>query len=225
MIDLDWAAYLAQLDPVYEMPARCWQDGLPLGNGSLGAMAYEPFHPEWVINKNGVWDYRHPELTRHSMEEVRRFTAEAAQSEANIAHILDVEIRHDKAPEPLKAVEVLNGRLQESTTESLDHRDTLCPALEGPGLYLLLVGEMLLQSQNGIVRLFPALPSERDATFADLRARGPLLASAQRVDGVVTFVHLKALAPVACRLRNPWPEQSCPRRFLSPPAETERHRL
>ena len=81
MIDLDWAAYLAQFDPIYEMPARCWQDGLPLGNGSLGALAYEPFHPEWVINKNDVWDYRHPQFRRHSMEEVRRFTAEGKDYE------------------------------------------------------------------------------------------------------------------------------------------------
>jgi hypothetical protein len=67
---------------------------------------------------------------------------------------------------------------------------------------------MLLQGQNGIVRVFPALPPGRDASFVDLRVEGPLLVSAQRRGGNVAFVRLRALADVSSRLRSPWPGQT-----------------
>ncbi|MBI2297583.1 MAG: glycoside hydrolase N-terminal domain-containing protein, partial [Armatimonadetes bacterium] len=73
---MDWQAYLGQFDIVYRQRSPVWADGLPLGNGSLGALAYEPFHPEWVINKNDVWDYRHPTFRRHTPEEMRRIADE-----------------------------------------------------------------------------------------------------------------------------------------------------
>ena len=54
----NWKEYLSQFDVVYESPSRTWQDGIPLGNGSLGAMAFESeaFYPEWTVNKNDVWN-------------------------------------------------------------------------------------------------------------------------------------------------------------------------
>ena len=130
--------------------------------------------------------------------------ADASRSEANIRYIPDAELNHDLDPEPLKAAEIMNGRLTECTTEDLDCRDTMFPAQEGPACYLLMIGEMLVQGQNGVVRVFPALPSERDAAFVDLRVEGPMLVSSQRLSGEVTFVRLRALAPVSCRLRSPW---------------------
>ena len=35
-----------------------WQDGLFIGNGSHGVIAYAPAHLEWVVNKNDVFDRR-----------------------------------------------------------------------------------------------------------------------------------------------------------------------
>jgi hypothetical protein len=125
-------------------------------------------------------------------------------SERNIENIPDMSIYHDLDPEPLKAVETLNGRLMESSTENLDCRDTIFPAFEGPPAYLLMMEEMLLQSQNGIIRVFPALPVDRDASFVDFRAEGPTLVSSQRVGGEVVFLQVKALADVTWRVRNPW---------------------
>ena len=72
---INWKKFLAQHDLVYEMQARVWQDGMALGNGSVSALAYEPFHPEWTINKNDVWDYRHPKFKRHSIAELRDLAA------------------------------------------------------------------------------------------------------------------------------------------------------
>lgn len=71
-MNINWRQFLAQHDVVYEQQSRIWQDGFPLGNGSLGVMAYEPHHLEYTINKNDVWDYRHPKFRRHSLEHVRR---------------------------------------------------------------------------------------------------------------------------------------------------------
>jgi len=130
--------------------------------------------------------------------------ASTKRSEENIRNIPDIEIYHDLDPDPLKGLEILNGRLMEQTTEDPDCRDSIFPALEGPAVYLLLMGEMLLQSQNGILRLFPALPDEKNAAFVDLRCEGPVLVSSQRVSGEVLFIQVKALSDVTWKLRNPW---------------------
>jgi len=131
--------------------------------------------------------------------------ADSRRSEQNILKIPDAEIYHDLDPEPLKAVELLTGRLGETTTENLDCRDTIFPSFEGPSVYLLLLGEMLLQSQNGILRPFPGLPDDQDAAFHDLRAQGPTLVSSARKNGRVSFLRLKALAAVDWKVKNPWP--------------------
>ena len=46
-------------DYVFERTAGAvWQDGLYIGNGSHGVLAYAPAHLEWVVNKNDVFDRR-----------------------------------------------------------------------------------------------------------------------------------------------------------------------
>jgi alpha-L-fucosidase 2 len=53
------------------------------------------------------------------------------------------------------------------------------------------IQEMLLQSQNGIIRIFPAVPSAwKDISFHNLRARGAFLISAVRKDGKVTEIRI-----------------------------------
>ncbi len=131
--------------------------------------------------------------------------ADSRLSEMNISRIPDAELYHDLDPDPLKAVEILNGRLMECTTENLECRDTIFPALEGPAEYLLLMGEMLLQCQNGILRLFPSLPEPEDAEFHNLLVEGKSLVSASRKKGSVLFCRVKAQAPVRWKLVNPWP--------------------
>lgn len=125
-------------------------------------------------------------------------------SERNIRNIPDLEIYHDLDPEPLRAVEIMTGRLMESSSDTLDGRDTIFPALEGPACYLLMIEEMLLQSQNGVIRVFPAYPSDRDASFVDFRAEGPTLVSSRREGGHVLFVELIALEDVTWKVRSPW---------------------
>ena len=40
----------------YPQAGNCWQDGLFLGNGNIGVLAYAPQHLEWVFNKVDVFD-------------------------------------------------------------------------------------------------------------------------------------------------------------------------
>ena len=51
----------------YDYAPTDWRDGLLLGNGDIGAIAYAPGNREWVINKNDVFDARtyDCELTTH----------------------------------------------------------------------------------------------------------------------------------------------------------------
>lgn len=65
--------------------------------------------------------------------------------------------------------------------------------------------EMLLQSWNGIIRLFPATPASwHDAAFENLRAEGGFLVSACRRQGKTTWVRIKSEAGKRCRIRNPF---------------------
>ena len=40
----------------YPQAGNCWQDGLFLGNGNIGVLAYAPQHLEWVLNKVDIFD-------------------------------------------------------------------------------------------------------------------------------------------------------------------------
>ena len=167
----------------------------------------------WLGRKEMAWNYLE-DLLRTNVKpngliaHNSAILADSRLSEKNILRIPDVELYHDLDPDPLKAVEILNGRLMEATTENLECRDTMFPALEGPAEYLLLMGEMLLQSHNGILRLFPGLHDDLDAAFCDLRTPGATLVSAKREKGRVIFLRLRALAAVEWKLKNPWPGQT-----------------
>ncbi|MFH1477998.1 MAG: glycoside hydrolase family 95-like protein [Verrucomicrobiota bacterium] len=65
--------------------------------------------------------------------------------------------------------------------------------------------EMLLQSQHGVIRLFPACyPGWREAAFFRLRAEGAFLISARMTDRRVRFVEILSEAGRLCRVRNPF---------------------
>jgi len=79
--------------------------------------------------------------------------------------------------------------------------------LEGNFAFAAGVMEMLLQSHNGLVRVFPAVPDEwRDVSFEHLRAAGAFLVSAERRNG--TTVHIEVLSEKGGELRllDPWPD-------------------
>jgi hypothetical protein len=65
--------------------------------------------------------------------------------------------------------------------------------------------DLLMQSWDGVIRIFPGFPSGMDASFTDLRAVGAFLVSASRSGGVVGEVSITSLRGGTCVMENPWP--------------------
>jgi alpha-L-fucosidase 2 len=79
--------------------------------------------------------------------------------------------------------------------------------LEGNFAFAAGLQEMLLQSQNGTVHLFPAIPSVwPSASFTGFRAEGAFLVSATLAGGKVDSVHIIAERGGTLRLNNPFPD-------------------
>lgn len=79
------------------------------------------------------------------------------------------------------------------------------PFNSGPGL-MTAINEMLLQSYDGCIRVFPALPRKDagQARFASLRAVGAFLVSSETKKGVVQYICIDSQAGGPCRIANPW---------------------
>jgi hypothetical protein len=71
------------------------------------------------------------------------------------------------------------------------------------------INEMLLQTHEGIIQLFPVWPKRRDARFKSLRAVGAFLVSSEQLDGVVTFIEIESEKGRICKVFNPWSAHSC----------------
>lgn len=109
--------------------------------------------------------------------------------------------------------------MPEAYTRSRDHFNKLLTPnglfseWPGHGSYLAeswafagLTAELLLQSVDNIIRLFPAWPAAHDAAFVDLRAQGGLLVSAEQKAGKINRVAIKATVAGTARVLNPWPD-------------------
>ncbi|TAD81212.1 MAG: hypothetical protein EAY75_18065 [Bacteroidetes bacterium] len=77
--------------------------------------------------------------------------------------------------------------------------------LEPQSIYGAAVNEMLLQSHEGFIRIFPSVPDGWPCSFT-LLARGGFVVSASRSeDASITGLHIKSQHGNVCRLYNPWP--------------------
>jgi alpha-L-fucosidase 2 len=65
--------------------------------------------------------------------------------------------------------------------------------------------EMLLQSHEGVVRLFPCWPKDQNARFGGLRTVGAFLVSSELKNGVVLGVKIVSEKGRDCTVVNPWP--------------------
>lgn len=69
----------------------------------------------------------------------------------------------------------------------------------------LTVHEMLLQSYEQVLRIFPNWPRERDASFHQLRAYGAFLVSSRLENETISYVELTSEKGRVAILENPWP--------------------
>jgi alpha-L-fucosidase 2 len=75
------------------------------------------------------------------------------------------------------------------------------PVMETPLAGAQSLHDMLVQSRDGVVRVFPAVPSSwPEVTVHDLRAEGGFTLSAVRRGGRTAFVRIRSLAGEPCRL-------------------------
>jgi hypothetical protein len=81
------------------------------------------------------------------------------------------------------------------------------PSLEGGGELMTTFNEMLLQSHDGIIRVFPSLPEGWMEAKFKLRAVGAFVITAARKAGAVQPLWVESLKGGTCRLENPWPQK------------------
>jgi len=80
------------------------------------------------------------------------------------------------------------------------------PCMETPFFTARALQELLLTSHGDLIRVFPAVPTTwSNACFADFRAEGAFLVSAERRDGVTRAVRVTSLAGEPCRIRTTLP--------------------
>ena len=79
------------------------------------------------------------------------------------------------------------------------------PVIETPLAAVTTVNEMLLQSWNKVIRVFPAIPATwNDVSFDKLRAAGAFEVSAVRKAGQTRFIRVKSLAGAPCHIKTGW---------------------
>ncbi len=78
------------------------------------------------------------------------------------------------------------------------------PSLEGGGQLMTTFNEMLLQSYDEVIRVFPALPQAWQDVSFKLRAVGGFVVIATRKAGEIQPLLVESLNGGKCRLQNPW---------------------
>jgi hypothetical protein len=72
----------------------------------------------------------------------------------------------------------------------------------------MTVNEMLMQSYEGTIRIFPNWNHQKDASFDKLRAYGAFLVSSNLYKGEIQKVRLFSEKGRSCTIENPWPGKS-----------------
>jgi len=67
-----------------------------------------------------------------------------------------------------------------------------------------VISELLLQSYGGVIRLFPAWPKAKSASFTTLRAEGGFLVSSSLKNGKIGPTKIHSAVGGICRVQWPW---------------------
>jgi hypothetical protein len=107
---------------------------------------------------------------------------------------------------PTMILSNLDSWIQNNTYPNL-HIHTGGGGVENLNTVPSTVAEMMLQSFQGVVRVFPDWPSSSDAKFANLRAYGGFLVSSAVSGNAVQYVRIVSEYGGAVTLQNPWQAQ------------------
>ncbi|MFC9258258.1 discoidin domain-containing protein [Streptomyces hydrogenans] len=105
-----------------------------------------------------------------------------------------------------RLVDILKSRIQAQMVRNLRISDNH-HGIEKAGA-VEAINNMLLQSDGGVMVLFPGYPSGVDANFVRLREKGAFQVSAARTGGTVGGVTITSDVGTPARLQNPWPGRS-----------------
>lgn len=75
---------------------------------------------------------------------------------------------------------------------------------EGAGNLTAGMNEMMLQSHEGVIRIFPALPNGKTAMFT-LTAEGGFVVTAEAGEGEIRYVQIVSMYGGSFKIHNPWP--------------------
>jgi alpha-L-fucosidase 2 len=109
--------------------------------------------------------------------------------------------------DPTMILSNLDSWIQNNTYPNL-HIHTGGGGVENLNTVPSTVAEMMLQSFQGVVRVFPNWPSSSDAKFANLRAYGGFLVSSGMSGNAVQYVQIVSEYGGAVTLLNPWQGQT-----------------
>ena len=99
-----------------------------------------------------------------------------------------------------KAVQLLNQLMNKYIQPNTLYRES-GPVIETPLAAASSLLDLLLQSHDGGIRIFPAVPEEwREASFADLRAEGNFTVSATRKEGRTCWVNVESNRGGICKI-------------------------
>lgn len=70
----------------------------------------------------------------------------------------------------------------------------------------MAVSELLVQSVADVIRVFPAIDNNCNASFADLRTQGGFLVSATRTADAIGAIKIESTAGGRLKMQSPWPE-------------------
>jgi alpha-L-fucosidase 2 len=208
-----WTALAARGAPARREPATgslMFADGLPY------AASHRHFSHALAIHPLGQYDVERPDDARVINATIDTIKAKGSAqwvgySFSWFAAMLARAGRADEALDQLRTFERsftlrngfhANGEQTRLGLSSFHYRPF---TLEGNFLAMEAVHEMLLQSQGGIVRVFPATsPTWADASFDRLRAEGGFIVSATRAGGRTTSVSITATVDGTLTLRDPF---------------------
>jgi hypothetical protein len=136
------------------------------------------------------------ETVRNTLDVVNKWTT---GNDFGIAPVLGIKAFY----EPEKIIEKI---------KSSPWRNNLTVFQDGGGIetsgIVEAINAMLLQSHDGVIRVFPNWPSHTGAKFKRLRAQGAFLVDAEFSSPETKTLAVYSEAGKTCSIENPWPGQT-----------------
>jgi len=213
-----WAALHAKLAPLKfdeKTGALMVAEGVPFNHPHRHFSHTLAIHPLGILNVEQsedarkavrasvrqILDQSHRGWTGYSFTWAAALAARAGFADDALRHLVDFE-RAFVARNGFH----LNGDQTRTILPNQRRRGSRAFTLEGNFLFMDAIHEMVMQSFDGTVRIFPTMPgSWKDAEFKDLRAEGGFKVSAERVGGVTKEVRIEATCNGVLKLRDPFP--------------------